>query len=52
MPDLRSASSEVSVDLGEEPGEHNEVEIETSGERTSGDRCRLKEATPAENGEC
>lgn len=26
-----STTSEVSVDLGEQPGEHNEVEIETSG---------------------
>ena len=26
------ASSEVSVDLGENPGEHNEIEIETRGE--------------------
>src|ERR1041384_2306298 len=27
-----AATSEVSVDLGENPGEHNEIEIETRGE--------------------
>ncbi len=28
---IGSTASEVSVDLGEEPGEHNEVEVQTSG---------------------
>ena len=36
------ATSEVSVDLGENPGEHNEIEIETLGDKLQAPGCHRR----------